>query len=257
MTYYNERPRFEIGRIIERTFGVVGHNIAPFTVFGLLFYGLPSVVFQLLQSAFTKGTLVWQSAYIAPVIVGFILWMILNVVFQGAVLRGALDDLGGGKADMGVMLQAGLRNAPKLFAIGVLIFLMMAFGLLFFIVPGLIVVVLFAAAAPTAIAEGRGVFDSLGRSIRLTRNNRWAIFGLGVIFVVMAVLVSIVLGVILVLVTMGLGLGELTQVASSIVGAIFGLLEVVVGTVAFAALSHELRTAQEGVGDRAVESVFE
>jgi hypothetical protein len=256
MTQFSERrPKYEIGRVIERTFGVVGHNFIPFAIFSLVFAGLPITAFGLLYRQQGVAAPDWTPTYLVLFLVGMVLWMMSNVFLQGALLRGAVDDLNGGKADMRTMLESGVRNFPKLFAIGFLMFFMGMIGLLAFIVGGLAVAVLFAAAAPAAVAEGRGVFDSLGRSIRLTRNNRWAILGLSVVFMVMLVLFVMVLGAVILGVSYGLGLDP-TWVRV-VLDAPITALEVMLLTTAYAAQYHELRIAQEGVGDRSVEQVFE
>jgi hypothetical protein len=256
VTQFSERPRYEIGRVIERTFGVIAHNFIPFSIFSLVLIGLPMLGFGLLSRAYGLDNAAnWQPSYFIFFLVGIVLWMMVNVILQGALLRGAIDDLSGGKADMRTMLESGLRNSPKLFAIGLLIFIMCCFAVLGLIVGAFFVAVLFAAAAPAAVAEGRGVFDSLGRSIKLTRNHRWAIFGLSVIFMVMILLFFGIVSAVILGVGYGLGLDILT--VRVFLDPPVTALEIMVITAAYAAQYHELRTAQEGVGDRAVESVFE
>lgn len=255
MTQFSERPRFDIGRVIERTFGVVGHNIVPFLVFAVLLNGLPALGLQLVQNAFASGELVWSPAYLIYALVGAVIWIMVAAILQGALLRGALDDLNGGQASMGGMLQAGVRNAFKLFLIGVLILIAAAVGFLLVIIPCFIVLVLFVAAAPAAVEEGAGVFGSLERSIKLTENHRWAVFGLGVIFVVLAMIVSGVFGAVLVGASMGSGVD--VKLTTAIVTPIIGVIEIIIGTAAYAALYHELRAVKEGAASRSVAGVFD
>jgi hypothetical protein len=255
VTQFSERPRYEIGRVIERTFGVVGHNFLPFFILSLFLSGVPFLAVEWTELSLASGKLAWRPEYLAYGLIGFLLSMLCSAVLQGALLQGAIADLGGGKASLAVMLRAGLRNAPKLFAIGLLIFIMMAAGFILLFVPGLIVLVLFAAAAPAAVAEHKGVFASLQRSLDLTRNHRWAIFGLSVVFLVMiflaiGVLTAVILGV-------GLGMGLDVQALHLIIDAPVNAVEVMLISTAFAAQYRELLAVKDGGGDRSVAKVFE
>jgi uncharacterized membrane protein len=51
-------------------------------------------------------------------------------------------------------------------------------GSMLFIIPGVFISVVYSAAVPAQVAEGKGVIASLARSWELTRGNRWAVFAL-------------------------------------------------------------------------------
>jgi hypothetical protein len=72
------------------------------------------------------------------------------------------------------------RTLPywRLISADVLFALMVAFGLLLLVAPGVIAFTWFVLAAPIVEIEGRGVRDAFGRSRELVRGNFWRVFGL-------------------------------------------------------------------------------
>ena len=65
-------------------------------------------------------------------------------------------------------------------------------GLVLFVVPGIIIAIMFSLIIPAIIAEQRGAFESLGRSRRLVSNRWLKIFAL---LLVLGIIVGIVTGV--------------------------------------------------------------
>lgn len=63
-------------------------------------------------------------------------------------------------------------------------------GVVALIIPGLIVLTVYAVAVPICVVESEGPGASLTRSAELTRGNRWPIFGLMMTFVIVCVLLD-------------------------------------------------------------------
>ncbi len=78
--------------------------------------------------------------------------------------------------------------------------------------PGVLLALRWSVAAPVLVLEGRGIPEAMGRSADLTRNRRWAVFLLfliyfGIEFVLQAILAAVGLGYQTASTGFGLGFG--------------------------------------------------
>jgi hypothetical protein len=253
---------FDIGRVIQRTFGVIGRNFVPFLLLTLLFKTVPAVVIGFWSVTEQKAALANNDAFgtafsaqnILIGVVSAIVGVLSLFVLQAALLRGTLADLNGRRASLGDMLSTGLRFFFPLLGLGILMGVAVGFGFLLFIVPGLMMAVAWCAAAPAVVAEKVGVFESFTRSANLTRGHRWPIFGLFVIYAVVSGAISTVGNAFMA--------GNLNNFAtmmtiSVIIQAVVGTLGALIGSAGSAALYFELRTVKEGVGADTLASVFD
>jgi hypothetical protein len=80
------------------------------------------------------------------------------------------------------------RTLPyrRLISVDVLFALMVAFGLLLLVAPGVIAFTWFVLAAPIVEIEGRGVRDAFRRSREIVRGNFWRVFALLAPIVILA-----------------------------------------------------------------------
>jgi len=76
--------------------------------------------------------------------------------------------------------------------VGLVAFAGTALGLVLLIVPGLILITLWAVVAPAIVVEGAGVIEAFGRSRDLVRGNGWPVFGAIVIAYLIVLGVSFV-----------------------------------------------------------------
>ena len=161
----------------------------------------------------------------AAFVFGLIVIIVAIVIFSaqsGALIQAAADRYNGRDTTIGAAFRAGLRAAPRIFGVGLLVFLAVAVvwivllgiaGILalvtqqtavtvlaFFaaIVVGLVITIYVAASwlvAPiVATLEGTGPTTALDRSWKLTGGHRWRVLGLqlllGIIQVVLSGLIS-------------------------------------------------------------------
>src|SRR6202044_3824107 len=96
-----------------------------------------------------------------------------------------------------------------LYGVGVLI------GLFLIVVPGLVLLTIWAVAAPVVVLEHPGAMAALGRSRELVRGNGWQVFGVVFIFNILVLIVASALE--LAAASAGAGLGI-------VVGVIVGVL---------------------------------
>ena len=78
---------FDIGRVIERTFGVTGRNFAVFGGLALLLTGLPRIVLALAGTQVATGS-DWSGGAVAMGGIGGLVTLIGAFVLQAALVHG-------------------------------------------------------------------------------------------------------------------------------------------------------------------------
>lgn len=118
---------------------------------------------------------------------------ILGLLLQASLIHACLVDLKGGRPDWRESLKAASRYLLPLIGIGMIAGLATFLGLLLLILPGVLLYLRWLIAPAVAVAERKGVLESMGRSAALTRDNRWRLFGLALIgWLVATVMVAVV-----------------------------------------------------------------
>jgi hypothetical protein len=241
--------RFEIGRVVERTFSVIGRNFVAFYLLTLILSSLPTVVAEALSEAYRDGAAFGLASSLASLAI-YLLNFITSLLVQGAVVWGAVADLNGRKAGLGELFRQGAQRALPVLGVSIVMGLATGLGLVLFLVPGLILATVWCTAVPVTVIERPKGLAALSRSADLTRGSRWAIFGLLMLYVVLA----------LIEVTIAATLGRLigaTGPAYIVIVALIDALVVLVGAVGGAVLYVELRAAREGVAPETLASVFD
>jgi ABC-type multidrug transport system fused ATPase/permease subunit len=125
---------------------------------------------------------------------GLAVSVVAGTLYQGVVV-GLVKDVQDGRRDstVGDLIDATWPVVLPLIGVAILAGIAIAIGFFLLVVPGLILLTIWAVIAPVIVVEHSGVMDSFGRSRELVRGNGWQVFG--VIFVVF--LISAVVGAIL------------------------------------------------------------
>jgi hypothetical protein len=267
-SYDSPRAGFDMGRVMQRTFEVLGQNLAPFVGLALICIALPQALVAAgslfaAQNAAESGLGGAYGQVIALGLVGWIVAMVGTYMLQAGVLYAAVSQMNGRTVEFGQMASTGFSFVLPLFGLGILMGLALIVGFVLLIVPGILMSVAWIVAAPAIVIERKSVTESFGRSADLTRDNRWAIFALCLIYGVAYVAISWVVT----LLTGGLtGASGVTGVANPL--SLAGLTNIVVtplltsvvsliGTTGVAAIYFELRSIKEGVGARELAAVFD
>lgn len=225
----------EIGRVLSRAFETIGRNPGVFIGLGVLLTGLP----QAIASLFLGGNPLDPDPVAAqswPVLLLNLLSMLGWGMLQASVVRATVIDLTGGKATFGESLQSGIRTLLPVLAIAFLAGVGLVFGFVLFIVPGVILMAMWAVAVPAYVEERAGIFASFSRSSALTTGFRWKVIGLLLISFVVILLFSL-----LVLLVSGLG-PAVGAIVSVLTGGISGAIYAAI----IAALYIELRQVKDG-----------
>ena len=252
--------RFDFGRVVGQTFALIGRNFPAFILLALIFVGLPRFALMYVQGALLvdkPDLAAWMP------LVGGLISLVTTYILQGALTRASVDDLSKKGVSIGAALGDGLRYFFPLFIVALLVGLGTGIGLLFFIIPGLLLIVRWAVAAPAALIEREGPTHSIGRSAELTQGHRWAVFGLVLLYFAFFYVGMIGLGMALAAVA-GVGSNAAGVMATDMSGYIYAgstalaeMLMSLVATVGMASLYFELRRVKDGVGIDELAKVFD
>lgn len=255
---FRERRRFDIGRVFELTFGAIGANGLQLLLVAFIFVGLPQAAMAWGQELFVGQAL--GGAYIAQ---GVGLWlaslvvgMACGVVMQGVVTHTVVADLQGRKPTLGESFRVAFRSFWVLLGVGIVSGLAVALGLIVLVVPGILIFLVWMVAGPVAVAEGAGVGRALDRSRTLTRNHRWWLLLLGVIYVVISWVLGMLVGV-LGAVVAGFQPGSTLNLVTLVLIPAVQAVSTLVWAAMVSAAYVELRTVKEGGGKETVAAIFD
>lgn len=256
-----ETGNFELGRVFGLAFQALASNALLYIGLSLLLFGVPVGIFSVLAGpALATGFL--SPAGLATVgapgggsifqtislIFGFVVVILVGYcMLQAALTRATIEYLNDRTPNFGECLQTGLRSFLPIIGIAVLSGLGIWAGSILFLIPGLILWVMWSVATPALIEEGTGVVESLGRSRALTKGSRWQIFGILIAMIVIGYIVQLLFGVV------GGALGPVIGVGVSLLGS---SISSALSTTAVAATYVELRTTKEGATASSLAAIF-
>ncbi|MBK5111068.1 MAG: hypothetical protein JJE10_06825 [Thermoleophilia bacterium] len=138
--------------------------------------------------------------------IGKIISALAGVWLTGTFVKIVQDVESDGRVDssIGELFGAVFPRLLSLLVMGIIIGVCIGIGLIFFIIPGIIIALMWIVAVPAMIVENKGIFDSLGRSLELTKGNWMRILGVGVL-ILLAFLVIGAVSALLVAITPFLG----------------------------------------------------
>ena len=191
---------FSLGSVLGRTFSMIGRSFASV---GLLIIAaqvlMGAIQFGISMPALVRATtdpahpfaLFQSSAYWGSLVAGLAVFSVLSA---GATY-GFIEAGAGRTTSIGDCLRVGLAKALPVLGLSLLWMLGIWVGMIFLIVPGLILMTMWSVAVPALIGDDTGVIGSFGRSRELTKGFRLKIFALLLLLlVVYYVLALVVLG---------------------------------------------------------------
>ncbi len=174
---------------------------------------------------------------------------ILSIIAIGALISGSFQLMSGEKPQLSSWMRSGLSRFWAIIGASILVSLGAGLGMALLIVPGVILALMWSAAIPSCVIERQGPIKCLGRSASLTKGHRWALLGLFVLVVIVAL---ILYGVVF-------GLLFLTHSPTAMaIGLLFvATVGMTFGSLLQASVFRNLRLAKEGIGTEEVVAVFE
>jgi hypothetical protein len=167
----------DIGAVLQDGLGALARNFLPFLVLATVLDGPPSMLFAL-SRIFRPNTI----GYFGALLIGLAIAMVTDPILMGALIHGTMRELEGRRASMFECLAVGRRRWLGLLGLSIVEILGVAFGFLLLILPGVLLMLRWMVATSALVMEGQGVRNALGRSAILTRNRRWPIFLLLLIY---------------------------------------------------------------------------
>jgi hypothetical protein len=120
----------------------------------------------------------------------------LSILYQGMVVE-LVQDVQDGKRDQSIVRL--LRSVDQVFwqllAVSILFGLAVGIGFVLLIVPGLILMVLWAVVAPVTVLERPGVIAAFARSRELVRGNGWNVFAVILVVFLSILVISAVVAI--------------------------------------------------------------
>jgi hypothetical protein len=204
----------DVGGTFGEVFSTYGANA------GVL---LPSAFWIFLVVAIVNG-LVGENLALLPIEVA--VSTVAGTLYQGMVV-GLVRNIQDGRRDSpaGELIRSALPVVLPLIGAGLLSGIAIGIGTVLLIVPGLILLTIWAVIAPVIVVERSGVFAAFGRSRALVHGNGWRVFGA----VVAAYLIAIGGGLVFTQIAASIADGPLirivfTAIASTITAPIVALV---------------------------------
>ncbi len=224
----NAGSGFRVGNVIAGAWNLFVANLAVFFAVTLI-AALPGLFFGLTRSPLQPEQIGWGATI--PVIAG----TILNTLAQAVILFVALEHLRGLPVRPGEAFRKTLGRFLPLLVLGILYSLAVAIGAVLLIVPGLVLLVMWAVVVPACVAENLGPIASMSRSANLTKGHRWTVFWVIVPLLLVSVGVSLLLDWVL----------DAQGLVSAVAGFIWTALWFAYWNCVLVIMYHDLRVAKE------------
>jgi hypothetical protein len=249
--------KFQIGRVFNNTFAVIGRNIGLCIGLAALFSGLPAILIRLWTQLRIDAVLQGNPGAVADpaamfryswitIVAGF-LSFILALLLQSALVRATIEDLNGKRPSFGDCIQIAVRYLLPTLGIGLLVGLGAGLASIALLVPGIILWLGWSVAVPVLIQERQGVFGSMSRSRVLTKGSRWALFGLFLILLILAMIIQSMIAVVVVL---------FHGIVAAVLAALTQTVVSMVLSIATAVSYVELRQVKEGASVEELAEIF-
>ncbi len=254
--------RFRIGKVLGRMFRILfGPGFFLFFILGMFArVPLDAVLAFGVDPAAPAGAARLLSLFSARAlpytIPAFLVSLAISAIVQAAVTHDAISLLSGRQRSLGSSLATGLRVFLPMIGISLIVAVAAGFGFLVLVVPGVMLLLRWLVAIPARIIEGPGILVNLERSMELTRGHSWAILGVYVLYLLIVLIGSTVLGALGALAGVALAGSDALRTVTFFVELIVSGFSVILGAAMPTSIYYELRMLKEGVAADGVANVF-
>jgi Uncharacterised protein family (UPF0259) len=179
--------RIEAGRVLNEAFETYQSHAGALLGGAVIVIGIAGVV---------NGILVVAGSLILALL-GALIGLAAGFLYTGYVVK-LVQDVRDGRRDssVGELFSAAAPYIGTLILNGILAGIAITIGFVLVIVPGLILLTIWAVIAPSIVVEDQGVFEAFGRSRELVRGNGWSVFFAIVLAFLIVFVVSLIAGAI-------------------------------------------------------------
>jgi hypothetical protein len=214
----------DVGAVIRRTFQIYVDQASVLMPAAAVVFAISGILSVVLIAASPALALL-------AVIVSFV----ATALFTGMVVELVADVQDGRRdASAGQLLRAVTPVLGNLLLVAIVAGICIGIGFVLIVVPGLILLTLWAVYAPVVVLERPGGLRALGRSRELVRGNGWNVFA---VILLLVILVGLV----------GVGIEAAADAAGTAVGlvvrVVVGILTAPLSALAAAVLYFDLRGA--------------
>ena len=196
-----------VGAVIDRIFKIYVDQASVL---------LPAAAVVFVLTAILSEVLI--AAAPALVLVALVISLVATTLFTGMVVELVADVQDGRRdATVGQLLRAVKPAIGSLILVGIVAGIAIGIGLVLIIVPGLILITIWAVFAPVIVLEHPPGLGALGRSRELVRGNGWQVFAVIFVLVIGVEIVALVIEGIAA--SAGLGVGIVVRVVVQILAA--------------------------------------
>jgi hypothetical protein len=196
-----------VGAVIDRIFKIYVDQASVL---------LPAAAVVFVLTAILSEVLIAASP--ALVLVALVISLVATTLFTGMVVELVADVQDGRRdATVGQLLRAVKPAIGSLILVGIVAGIAIGIGLVLIIVPGLILITIWAVFAPVIVLEHPPGLGALGRSRELVRGNGWQVFAVIFVLVIGVEIVALVIEGIAA--SAGLGVGIVVRVVVQILAA--------------------------------------
>ncbi len=239
---------FSISNVFSNTFGVIARNAPLFLGLSLIIVGIPQLLIGLVSTPATGDpmAILNNPAGILTSGIGYVVFLFLSIVLQASLIVASANDLAGRPVNFGACVNRAVSKLFPLIGLGIVVAIGVSIGLIFLVIPGLILYLMWMVAVPAMMVENLGVFESLSRSSALTKGSRWRLVALIVVFIIFTMIVAIPFGL----------LSMISPTITIVTSALVSAVNAAVGAAGIAAVYIELRGSKEGTSSEQLASVF-
>lgn len=177
--------KLDVGGALNQAFSTYGAQAGVLLPVAFCIYLIVAVLDVILAGSLVLVPLVLAISVVAA------------TLYQGMVV-GLVSDVQDGRRDSSIedLVRATGPVILPLIGAGILAGLGIGIGFLLLVVPGLILLTIWAVIAPVIVVERTGVIEAFGRSRELVRDNGWQVFGVIVVVYIIVFVANFVFGLI-------------------------------------------------------------
>jgi hypothetical protein len=179
--------KLDVGKVFSRIFELYTSQASVY---------LPAALIVYLPLALVTGAVLTGTGGLLVVLLIVALGFVTGFIYQGVVVR-SVQDLQDGHRDLsiGELFRSVVPVLGMLIAVGIVGGIAEGIGFLLLIIPGVILVTIWAVVAPAIVIERRG-FDAFGRSYELTKGNFWQVLAVIVVLFIIQFIIQRIFGAI-------------------------------------------------------------